>query len=621
MVNGIIADSEVLEEEYIPKEYLSITIKNKLFRCPSFLIKWRGRMGRKIVSFLLSLVLLSSVILAHICIGLSYWGFVVYVDPQFVSVRVGHIFSINITVANVPSPGLWAYELRLYYNNSLLEPISAQIPEDHFLKPTLPPNGEQCGGIFIIDDGKINQTEGTVSFAATLLGAEPGKTGSGTLANITFVVITSGKSALKIGGYTTAEPKFADGNGDMISSYDYTINHGYVECLPPPPPPIPPPPPTPGEQTLTFNFMGIYGYLTFPEECHPNDALTYELIVAAEPEGIHLNYFKLNITCDTLTGQKILYLETIENKDLPETWILNKSISLTVPSDAYGKTYCTIEAETYRGFTTCDSAVGVSTTYIRKVTYEELQTAYQELLNQYNFTLKELQHWMNQYQSLNSTYYQLLNLYNATVAELDYWRIEYHKLNATYQELVNQYNITLEQLNQWIKEYGMLNNTYSQLLKNYASLNSTYQKLQTDYNALKSSYDSLDASFRSLNSSYNLLKSDYESLQAEHSDLLGKYDALNLTYQDLKLNYSSLMLSFGELKFNLTSLQAQYDNLLSKYNSLNSTYYALLEEYDVLKSGNNMIMRELWMTRVLWFVFLAILVATIVYIIYLTKKR
>jgi len=573
-------------------------------------------MDKKIASFFPALILLSSGILTHTCLGLSHSGFIVYIDPQSSSTRVNQIFSINITISNVSAPGLWAYEFKLYYNNSLLEPLSVKIPDDHFLKPTLSPDG-----IFIIDPGTINQTEGTVSFIATLLGSEPGKTGSGTLANITFVIITSGKSTLRIGGYTSSEPKFADGNGNPIPSCEYSIIDGYVEGLPPPPPPIPPPPPTPGKQTIAFNFMGIYGYLTFPEECHPTDIITHELIVAAEPEGIHLNYFKLNISCNTSLGQKTLYNETIENRDLPETWILNKTIRLTIPGDAYGKIRCIIETETYRRFTTCDGAIDLHTTYIRTVTYEELQAAYQELLNQHNATVKELERWVAEYQKLNSTYHELLSLYNTTVDELQHWQNEYQKLNHTYHELLNQYNTTLEQLNYWIAEYGKLNNTYNQLQKNYASLNSSYQKLQMDYNSLKSSYDSLEASYRSLNSSYNSLETNYESLQAKYNELLEKYNSLNSTYQELKTNYTNLAVSFEELKFDLILLQAKYDSLLGNYNSLNSTYYALLEEFETLKSRNNALVRELWMTRALWFIFLATTTATTVYIIYLTKKK
>jgi predicted nuclease with TOPRIM domain len=573
-------------------------------------------MSKKIVSILLALFLLSSPILASPSFGLTHTGFVVYVSPQHSSARINQVVSINISVANVSSPGLWAYELKIFYNTSLLEPISANIPEDHFLKPTLSPNN-----IFIIDNGKINNTEGSISFAATLLGEEIGKTGSGTLANVTFIVTATGTAAITIGGYITPEPKFVDGNGNTISSCDYTIQYGYVECLLPLPPPIPPPPPTPGKQTLTFNFVGIYGYLTYPEEGHPNDRITYQILVAAEPSGIHLNYIKINLICNITIGQRILYNETIENMDLPETWLLNKSIVLTIPDNALGKIYCSIEVETKRAYVICDSAIGVYTTFIRKMTYEELQVAYQQLLDQYNATIKELQQWMDEYQSLNLTYYQLLDLYNTTMEELEYWRSEYHKINETYYELLSQHNATLEQLSYWMNEYGRLNNTYNQLLKNYTSLNSNYQKLQSDYNSLKSMYDSLEASYRSLNASYNSLKSNYDLLQENYKDLQEKYNSLNSTYQELKINYNNLMLSFEELKSNLTLLQTQYDSLLESYSALNSTYYALLEEYDGLKSRENALMREVWMTRALGLIVLAAVVIITVYIIYSTKKK
>jgi hypothetical protein len=573
------------------------------------------RMYHKIFAIALASALLSCGVVAHTCLGLAHNGFTVYMNPQNSSARVGHTFSINITISNVSSPGLWAYEFKLYYNKSLLEPLSARIPADHFLKPALSPDG-----IFIINPGTINQTEGTVSFAATLTGPELGKTGTGTLANITFMVMTTGKSALRIGGNMTGEPKFVDGNGDAIPADNYSLIDGYAEGLPLPPPPIPPPPQTSGKQTLTFNFMGIYGYLTFPDECHPKDVIDLGLIVAAEPEGIHLNYFRLNISCNTSLGQKTLHNETIENKDLPETWTLNQTIKLTIPSDSYGKVYCSIETETYRQFTTCDSAIGLYTTYIRTVTYEELQAYYQELLNRHNATVKELEHWITEYQKLNGTYTELSSLYNTTFNELQLWQTEYQKLNNTYHDLMNQYNTTIEQLNNWISKYQTLNSTYNQLQQNYSSLNSSYQNLQTVYTALKSSYDSLEANYSSLNLTYNLLKNNYDSLQERYNVLLEKFTSLNSTHQELSVNYTLLIKNFDGLKYNLTLLQAKYDNLTSIYSTLNSTYSALLEEFKNLESRNDALTRELWLTRLLWFTFLAVAVAATVYIVYLLKK-
>lgn len=364
----------------------------------------------------------------------------------------------------------------------------------------------------------------------------------------------------------------------------------------------------------------MYGYLTFPEECHPGDAISHTLLIAAEPEGIHLNYFKFDIVCNTSSGQKTLHNETIENRDLPETWILNETARLTIPSDAFGRVYCTIAAETYRQFTASDSAISLCTTCIRAMNYEEVETAYQELQSQYNTTIQDLKHWMTKYQELNDTYLEVLGSYNATAEQLEGWKNEYQTLNSTYCALLSQQNATLEQLNFGTNEYGRLNSTYSQLQNSYASLNSSYGRLQIDYDSLKSSFDSLEASYDSLNASYNSVKNDYDPLETSHNDLLEKYDSLNSTYQELNINFTGLTLGFEELERNLSLIQAKYDNLSSSYNSLNSTYYSLLEEYQALDPRNTDFVREFWTARALWFNFLVAAIAAIVYVVYSEEK-
>lgn len=499
-------------------------------------------------------------IITYKCLGLSHVGFNVYVDPQNTTARVGHTFSVNVTVPRVSSPGIYAFGLKLLYNNSLLEPISAEIPTDHFLKPTLSPDG-----VFIIDSGTIDKTKGTVSFAATLIGSEPAKTGNGTLARIEFVVMTSGNSTLVIGDGAIGEPKFVDEDGNMISNQNFSISNGYVEGLPLPPPTIPPPAPEPGKQTLTFNFMGIYGYVTFPEECHAKDIITHGVIIAAEPDGVHLSYFKLNISCNTSLGKQTLYNETIENQDLRESWALNKTIELAIPEDAYGKLDCIIETETYRQFTACDSALQLGTTTITIVTYEELQTAYQELLSQYNTTVNQLEQWITMYQ----------------------------QLNTTYQTLLGEQDTTLQQLSYWMSSYESLNKTYNQLLQSHVSLNT----------------------------SYSLLQADYEQLETDYNALSENYDLLNSTYRTLEQNCTDLMLSIEELEHQFAVLQRKYDDLSENYDSLNSTYYAVLTEYDELKLEGNPSALDLLMSRTLWYTFATTTIAACAYIIYSAEKK
>jgi len=111
----------------------------------------------------------------------------VYVDPKnnefsTLTTPVGTNFTISIMAADWPEPGVFSYELKLCYNNTMLQAVKAEIPTGHWLTPTDPTK------IFIVDAGTINHTKGCVSFAATLLSPETGKTGSGTIAKVTLKI-------------------------------------------------------------------------------------------------------------------------------------------------------------------------------------------------------------------------------------------------------------------------------------------------------------------------------------------------------------------------------------------------------------------------------------------------
>jgi hypothetical protein len=108
------------------------------------------------------------------------------------TVGLGQTVTVNVTVTNVTAPGLFSYQLTLTYNNTLLNATSATIPPDHMLKPATPSN------IFIIDPGTINQTAGNVTFALTMLGAEAGKTGNGTLVTVTFTGLLQGNCTIDL---------------------------------------------------------------------------------------------------------------------------------------------------------------------------------------------------------------------------------------------------------------------------------------------------------------------------------------------------------------------------------------------------------------------------------------
>jgi len=137
---------------------------------------------------------------------------------------VGDEFAINISTSGWEDPGLYSYELKLYYNNTMLNATEATYPPDHFLPA---PNFEVP-----VD---INREEGYVLFGVTKLGDVPGSTGSGVLGTVTFEIITAPPTARSVScNLTINNIIFLDPEGNTITEYD--VEHGYYEFAAPKPP-------------------------------------------------------------------------------------------------------------------------------------------------------------------------------------------------------------------------------------------------------------------------------------------------------------------------------------------------------------------------------------------------
>lgn len=148
-------------------------------------------------------------------------GMRVYVEPETSVVVVYAPFKVNVSVADVPLPGVWSYEFELHYNNTLLEATKAEVPPDHWLRPSL-----NSSYIFVVDPGTINQTQGYVSFAVTLLGPEPDKTGNGTLVTVTFRAEEMGSSNITISHIILIR----SGCGPWMSD-EFNVYEGFVEVV------------------------------------------------------------------------------------------------------------------------------------------------------------------------------------------------------------------------------------------------------------------------------------------------------------------------------------------------------------------------------------------------------
>jgi hypothetical protein len=139
-------------------------------------------------------------------------------SPQPLLVEEGSLFSVWINISNVESPGIYGYQLTLYYDPNLLRATSASIPEHHFLTPSSPSN------VFIIDGGTIDNEQGKVSFAVSLLLSEEGKTGSGALASVEFMAVSQGNFSLTFGDVILVDPECNE-----IPSSQIMLEHGSVD--------------------------------------------------------------------------------------------------------------------------------------------------------------------------------------------------------------------------------------------------------------------------------------------------------------------------------------------------------------------------------------------------------
>jgi len=127
----------------------------------------------------------------------------VYVDPSTTIVEVYQEFSVNISISNVAD--LYGWEFKLKWNSTLLEALD--VTEGGFLKG-------YNDTLFVIN---MNNTEGYIRAACTLIGSIPGVNGSGILATVKFYVETSEEGILDL--YDTK----------LVSSTEQPIEHTAID--------------------------------------------------------------------------------------------------------------------------------------------------------------------------------------------------------------------------------------------------------------------------------------------------------------------------------------------------------------------------------------------------------
>jgi hypothetical protein len=131
----------------------------------------------------------------------------VYLDPPYNSVPVGHYFTINVSVADVTN--LYSWGIKLYVKTNVLETNGSMITEGPFLKKSGAPTMFNTNFDLTWNIGCLITTP------------SPGVNGSGTLVSITFKVLKEGESYLALTETNLRNPE--------INPIPHTVNEVQVD--------------------------------------------------------------------------------------------------------------------------------------------------------------------------------------------------------------------------------------------------------------------------------------------------------------------------------------------------------------------------------------------------------
>ncbi len=140
----------------------------------------------------------------------------VAIKPPTINTPVGTVFTVDLNISDVAD--LFAYEIKIWYLNAVINATNVARPSGHFLEPQFDPSN------YFVPRWEIknnyNATHGRIWLAFTLLAPENGRTGVGILARLTFKGLATGSSPIVLNNYPGA-------NGPVIlsSSYALPIQH------------------------------------------------------------------------------------------------------------------------------------------------------------------------------------------------------------------------------------------------------------------------------------------------------------------------------------------------------------------------------------------------------------
>jgi hypothetical protein len=151
---------------------------------------------------------------------------------------VGTEFDVTIEAADWPDPGVYSFELKLYYDSSMLEPVVAKIGIDaeFWITAFIAAGGLDTGDVPFVDP---DTGETFLWFSATLLGVG-GNVGGGILAKAGFQIIAEPPTAQPLlSDLDLRDVIMVDPSTTPPSAYpedSYEVQDGIYQYSGPPPP-------------------------------------------------------------------------------------------------------------------------------------------------------------------------------------------------------------------------------------------------------------------------------------------------------------------------------------------------------------------------------------------------
>jgi len=176
---------------------------------------------------LLLLLITNALILANSTLKVNAQTTKLSILPSTVTINnPGENVTVDLNITEVTN--LYAYEIKIYYLNSIVNATSVVRPPGHFMEP-YDPNLQFIPKWEIKND--YNATHGQIWIGFTLLNPEPPKSGSGILAKITFEGLSVGATQVIIAypGYQYPAKLAAGITGEAIPNI---AESGTINVLP-----------------------------------------------------------------------------------------------------------------------------------------------------------------------------------------------------------------------------------------------------------------------------------------------------------------------------------------------------------------------------------------------------